>query len=421
MHKLTYSLLAVVLLAIIGIGWGLDKLVEQMQYEEPDSQTLVRDIGGHLAIALNASGDPRRLMESGTLSEGYDLVLIDSNDFPLPPELKHSFNLEKPLVLESQSGVSFHFKLPTHDLVLSITPLQSGADEPPGKFKLIFTLIFYVGVLLLLLAWLYPLISRLHKLRVTAQKLGEGDLEQRISTTRFSYIGDIETEFNRMALKIQNLVDDNKLLASAVSHDLRTPLARLRFGIDALSEVQDEEKRKVYEKRINRDLNEMESLVATLLSYARLEQSLQSLAKKSFSLDELVAEICEGFDGQAKKITLNRSKQTCNITAEKRYLRMLISNVLQNAVRYAEQHILVSVVCSSGRVVFCVEDDGPGIDEDKRSSVVKPFVKGNSFDKSGYGMGLAIVARVAEWHGASLLIASSEALGGASITVEFSG
>lgn len=421
MHRLTYSLLAVVLLAIIGIGWGLDKLAEQIQYKVPDSQTLVRDIGGRLALALNASVNPREVVSSGALPLSYDVVLVDSSDFPLPPELKQSFNLEIPLVLESQSGVSFHFKLPAHDLVLSITPLQPDAEDASGQFKLIFTLIFYAGVLLLLLAWLYPLISRLHQLRVTAQKLGEGDLEQRISTTRFSYIGDIETEFNRMALKIQNLVDDNKLLSSAVSHDLRTPLARLRFGIDALSEVQDEEKRKVYEKRINRDLNEMESLVATLLSYARLEQSLQSLAKKSFALDELVAEICESFDGQAKKITFHRSEQTCNITAEKRYLRMLISNVLQNAVRYAAQQILVSVVCHSGRVVFCVQDDGPGIDEDKRSSVVKPFVKGNSFDKSGYGMGLAIVARVAEWHGAAFLISSSKELGGASITVEFSG
>lgn len=421
MHRLTYSLLAVVLLAIIGIGWGLDKLAEQIQHGEPDSQALVRDIGGRLAIALNASRDPKETMENGVLSENYDLVLINSNDFPLPAELKRSFTLEKPLLLESESGVSFHFKLPTHDLVLSITPLQLGTEQASEKFKLIFTLIFYAGVLLLLLAWLYPLISRLYKLRVTAQKLGEGDLEQRISTTRFSYIGDIEIEFNRMAQKIQNLVDDNKLLSSAVSHDLRTPLARLRFGIDALTEVQDEEKRKVYEKRINRDLNEMESLVATLLSYARLEQSLQSLEKKSFSLDELVAEICESFDGQDKKITFQRSDQSCDITAEKRYLRMLISNLLQNAVRYAEQHVSVSVVHDSGRIVFCVQDDGPGIEEDKRSAVVKPFVKGNSFEKSGYGMGLAIVARVAEWHGASLLISSSELLGGASITVEFLG
>lgn len=420
MHRLTYSLLAVVLLAIIGIGWGLDKLAEQMQYEAPDNQALVRDIAGRLAIALDASDTPVALLEKDFSPESYDLLLIESSDFPLPAELKKSFNLTIPLVLESQAGVSFHYKLPTHNLVLSVIPLPSETDHTSGKLKLVFTLLFYAGVLLLLLAWLYPLVSRLHKLRVTAQKLGEGDLEQRISTTRFSYIGDIETEFNRMALKIQRLVDDNKLLSSAVSHDLRTPLARLRFGIDALTEVQDGEKRKIYEKRINRDLNEMESLVATLLSYARLEQSLQSLAKKSFALDELVAEICESFDGQEKSIIFNKPNKSCNIIAEKRYLRMLVSNILQNAVRYANHDIHVSVSCKpGGNVILCVQDDGPGIDEGQRSDVVKPFVKGNNFDKSGYGMGLAIVARVAEWHEASLLISSSDELGGALIVVEF--
>ncbi len=420
MHRLTYSLLGVVLLAIIGIGWGLDKLAEQLQYQAPDKQTLIHDIAGRLAMVLDASDSPEVLLEKGFSPHGYDFGLIASQDFPLPTELEHSFDLTTPLLLESEVGVSFHFKLPKHGLVLSVLPLKPDIDGSTGKLRLIFTMLFYTGVLLLLLAWLYPLMSRLHKLRITAQKLGEGNLEQRISTTRFSYIGDIETEFNRMARKIQVLVDDNKLLASAVSHDLRTPLARLRFGIDALSEVQNLEKRQEYQKRISRDLDEMESLVATLLSYARLEQSLQSLQKSPIILDKLVAQICESFSGQGKDIVFNKPIESCEIIAEKRYLRMLVTNIIQNAHRYSEKKIRVTVECITGTgVVFSVQDDGPGIDESFRGDVVKPFVKGNNFDKLGYGMGLAIVSRVAEWHGASLLVSSSAELGGAMIVVDF--
>ena len=84
------------------------------------------------------------------------------------------------------------------------------------------------------------MVRRLLILSNVAKAFGEGDLNQRVKKGSVSYISDLENEFNHMANRIQTLVEDNKLLGNAVSHDLRTPLARLRFGIDALAETSDE-------------------------------------------------------------------------------------------------------------------------------------------------------------------------------------
>ena len=126
-------------------------------------------------------------------------------------------------------------------------------------------------------------------LTTAAKAFGEGRLDQRVQTHRHSYLHDIECEFNNMAKRIQNLVADNKLLSSAVSHDLRTPLARLRFGIDALDETGDEQTRKQYLERISADLTSMEQLVEVLLEYARLDKELADLPLQNIDIVSLIA------------------------------------------------------------------------------------------------------------------------------------
>ena len=139
-----------------------------------------------------------------------------------------------------------------------------------------------------------------------------------------------------MADRIQTLISDNKLLASAVSHDLRTPLARLRFGIDTLAETEDPVKREQYSEKIGQDLDEMERLVSTLLSYARLDQSMEALEKQTLDLVLLTRSACEKIRTDCPGLEFQTTDDKCMIEGDSHHLKMLINNVLQNACKYGK-------------------------------------------------------------------------------------
>jgi len=279
-------------------------------------------------------------------------------------------------------------------------------------------------------------------------------LSARVPLVRFSLIRNIETEFNAMAERISTLVEDNRLLSSAVSHDLRTPIARLRFGLDALSEEDNPEVQDRYMVRISNDLAEMEHLVEVLLDYARLEKQQHELPLQPMSLAPRVTDrINAMFNDATHKIEWDIPDEDVFVMANERYIDMVLNNVLQNAQRYGETRIRVSIesapVKETGNRVtqrvtpwknryvwLVVEDDGPGIPDDERERVLKPFERGRANTErvrvtpnksasaknalsSGFGMGLAIVQRILDWHGAKLEFASSESLGGAEVRMGF--
>jgi len=155
------------------------------------------------------------------------------------------------------------------------------------------TFLFYFLVVAVLLAWLYPPIKRLVMLQQAANKFGTGDISSRTSPSRYSYIASIETDFNRMANQIQTLVDNNHLLSRAVSHNLKTPITRLRMGIDVLEEAADSAEIDGYVKRINKDLDEMQALVDTLLQYSSLDEFELRLQKEPVDLCQFIPELID--------------------------------------------------------------------------------------------------------------------------------
>lgn len=419
MRKLGVSLAAAALVAILGLGWGIDLLFDR--YAAPPLDEALeanRAFGAGLARSLDGidAGDAflQRWNQANASEPQVTLSLQRYPDFPLPAELRAEFERGVPLELESARGLTLNYLLPRRAEVLSIAlpPLRA---EPVSALSLGLTLLFYGGVLALLLLWLLPLLRRLSLLRETARGFGEGALERRIPLHPASYIADIEGEFNRMAQRIQTLVDDNKLLGNAVSHDLRTPLARLRFGIDALAETSEPALRQKYQRRISQDIAAMESLVELLLSYARLEASMLAQRREPLALDELVGECVDCNSEGARQIDWQPPADPCRVLAEPGSLRMAINNLLHNACRYARHAVQLRIVSSPDHHELIVDDDGPGIAPAQREHLFKPFVRGESAVGDGYGMGLAIVARVADWHQAGVTIEHSATLGGASM------
>jgi two-component system OmpR family sensor kinase len=420
--KLTLSLLLVILVAVIGMGGVLDNFFNQYQTqpnEESDELSAYRQLGKSLASTLDRQQNAQRLIANWQQENKLSVKLVNLDDFFLPDSLKHAFYAGKPLVFETDHNISIHFIVPSQKKVLIFIIPPVVKESQNSTLQLLLTGVFYLGILMVVLIWLYPLIKQLRQLRQTTKAFGEGQLQKRININSRSYIASIENEFNGMAQRIETLISDNKLLSDAVAHDLRTPLARLRFGIEVLQETEKTETRDKYQRHLCRDIDEMERLVNVLLNYARIEQSMMAVEPQSINLNELISQ-CVGAINDGNKIINWHSQGEAMVNGDANYLSMLVNNLLGNAQQYAENEITLLIVKSGSRLKLIVSDDGPGIEKEKRDELLKPFMRGEqSHEKPGYGMGLAIVSRIAKLHHATLDITDSAELGGAEFCLTF--
>ncbi|MBV1909465.1 MAG: hypothetical protein KUG78_09085 [Kangiellaceae bacterium] len=418
MQKLTSSLTLIILFAVFAMGWGIDQFFAN--YSEESDQDVIshyRTIGKQLAVSINAIDNKVRFINQWNSNNQNQLSLTALTNFPLPQELLTKLQAGDSLTLESEDKLSLHYLLVNSEQVLTFIPDELSSQPESSFLSLLLTLLFYFSILIFILIWSYPLIKRLSQLRRSAIQFGEGDLSQRIKLSKTSYINDIESEFNRMANRIESLVTDNKLISSAVSHDLRTPLARLRLGVDVLSETVNPEEREKYQQRLSNDIDEMQSLIEIMLDYAKLEQSLVRVDKLLLNLDSFIDDLFNDFAaGFVSNTELSISVINTNLTVsgDTKYLKMLFRNLLGNGCKYAKSKILVEVVLDHTFGLVRIHDDGVGIEKDQREQVLKPFIK---IDSSGYGMGLAIADRIAQWHRGSIQIGESPQLGGAMLEV----
>jgi two-component system OmpR family sensor kinase len=434
MRTLTYSLILFVLIATTGLGWLFDRLYEQYREAElnqgVDAVDVMQTLTVNLALTLNELPNRQAFVQQWEANQKsdtlYQLELISADSFPLPQALLNDLKQGKPLLLESNNQLTFHQYLATHNEVLILkSPL---VDHKPAtsSLKYVFTFVFYLALLLLFLVWAYPLVRQLIALRNTAKLFGEGQLNQRMSLGRVSYIRDIENEFNAMAQRIENQIEDIKLLSSAVSHDLRTPLARIRFGLDTLHEEDDPTLRRKYEKKIGRNVDEMTGLVETLLNYARLDQSMLAIRKDKVDLSQIIAQSVNSNIDETKNVSFDKTTGDYIVLGDPVYLGMLVNNLLQNALQYCREKVMIELSTHKNKIVMTIADDGQGIDVDQRENILKPFVRGAFHQKTlqqgqtvikGHGIGLAMVKRILDWHQGEIHIGQCPQLSGAQFTI----
>jgi len=421
-HRLPLSLLFVVLLGVFVVGVALDALFDRYHPVSTTPLAEIRSIGQGLADVLDANESLEEIVDAWPENSPYDFKLENTADLVLPPLLTNELISKGVLTLGSDQGVSFHFYLTQHAKVLSIqsTLMEDGAKP---KISWVLTILFYLATLILVVLWLRPLLQRHRLLRQSTKAFGEGDLSSRVETRGLTYIQDIEYSFNNMADRIQQLVEDNKMLTSAVSHDLRTPLARLRFGFDTLSQTSKETSKAVYLKRINNDLKEMESLVESLLRYARLDNVLEGVDKQVIAIQHLLEEcVAQYYENEIDiRLESHSSSEADSLVVWGGidHIAMLLNNLLSNALTHARSRLVIYLSVENSCVVIKFCDDGPGIPPESREQVMKPFERGKAVvnGDSGFGMGLAIAARIAQHHGGGIVIGECEQLGGALVTV----
>lgn len=272
--------------------------------------------------------------------------------------------------------------------------------------------------------WSIPFYRSLLAIRRAAVDFGNGRLESRVKIARRSSLAVIGAAFNDMAARLVELIDSQKDLVRAVSHELRTPIARIRFRLEMIRCSPDRASVDLRLADMEADIDELNELVAELLSYHRFDHNAHALHLEKLALLTWVEPIVHGLAAVNETLAISCSAQhPCDAgLLDPRLMGRAVGNLVQNAVLHARSRVEIRVSTDrEGACTIHVDDDGPGNPVQDRERVFKPFVRldpSRDRDSGGHGLGLAIVRQVVALHGGWATVADSP-LGGARFTLHW--
>lgn len=354
--------------------------------------------------------------------------------FNLSLKKRDSFTLNKHMMALIEQGRAAN-RTQTQRVATFIYPLK---DSPYllefGPIKIPWA-IYYLGLIFFLslalivalisMVWVWPMWRDLLKIKSAADQFGQGLYETRIPAQKFSLLSKISTAFNLMAERTQRSIESHKELTNAVSHELRTPLARMRFSLEMLTSSKNKQNQPRHANAITEDIDELELLLSELLTYARFERDSGKIQCQLHTLVPWFNKTLQRLETLSKNKQLNYTmtgiKDTETSVFEPRLMSRMLDNLVQNALRYANKNVQVTLSKQQPYYLLTVEDDGIGIAEKERERLFDVFSRIDSSrdrDTGGFGLGLAIVKRIVEGHQGRILIKDSP-LGGALFEVQW--
>lgn len=422
MSRAFISLYLFIVLSVVLIGWGLDKFWESL---DPQQQ-LSTEIADLLTLANQQlhqlSPDDQLLwLEQHNQQLHHRLSIINIDDFA-NTHIRDNIIAGDIVPAAIGDNFSWYQRLGTSDRVLVLE-----APTPDNSYSMIYSgllVIFYLGIAAVIFLWVWPLSRGLNKLEKQTRHIGRDGNWEPLTIAPGSTIYSLAHAFNKMSQRIRELINSHKEMTYAVSHELRTPLARMKF---ALAMNEDTGSAKLHQQSlegIRQDIAEMESLINSLLLYAGFEQGSGQLDRRDGHMKDLVDELLARMardKPHAISIEVIDRNPDAIFNCEWKLMETVLQNLLQNAARFAQQKIHVELAATQDHYQLIVEDDGPGIADADKERIFDSFVRLQSEDvaqASGFGLGLAIVRRIVQWHGGDVSLKDSS-LGGAKFVVRW--
>ncbi|MGL4636488.1 MAG: ATP-binding protein [Beijerinckiaceae bacterium] len=388
---------------LAAIGW---KLFADFDRFSPDSQLYQAVAERMLPPSEAPSEEQLKAIQKWQSLSGYNIALF-ANDGKLIADTSNGI-----LKVESEDrGWNRASRWRKMQGVYAMT-LQDGRElvvaRPVGERSFFRRFGLLIGLLAIAIAVgisAYPVVRRLtrrlEKLHVSVAALGSGDLSARVAVEGKDEIARLAETFNRSADRIQTLVVANRSLLANASHELRSPLARLRMGIEALPDTATEKSR----NELNRNIRELDQLIEEILLTSRLDaQNDKPVDHEPIDLVALVAEECAQCNAD---LTITTDALPM-ISGDPRLMVRLFRNLLENAERYGKGMPVEVTIHPPGNnaVVVDICDRGPGIPADESERIFEPFyrARGAGERSGGVGLGLALVRQIAERHGATVRV-----------------
>jgi len=333
------------------------------------------------------------------------------------------------IAIDHDGDIMYH-RLGNSSQVLVVGPLAANrnpelAERLPLELRLRLLTWSLIGVIfgIALWFWVRPIWRDLESLRQTARDLGDGNFDARSPPAISQLIAPLSDTMNSMAERVQQLLATHRELSCGISHELRTPIARMRFALEMLTETDETAERERLWGMMEADLDELDHLIDTSLTYARFEREAPQPHFSSVQFGEWLTDEVDSVRllGRQLQITVDTEKlpEKLNVDLDRKAMPYALRNLLRNAFKYASRQIVVSAEVDGERILIHVDDDGIGIPPEERDHVFSAFTRlDRSRDRStgGYGLGLAIARRVLELHGGTAT-AEAAPLGGARFTL----
>ena len=283
------------------------------------------------------------------------------------------------------------------DVIEFLVPKEMVSASSVRLFVL-WTTLPSIVLIIIALIFLKNQTKPLVKLAKAAERFGKGDYVNNFRASGSLEIRKAAFEFDRMAKRINRHLNQRAEMLSGISHDLRTPLTRLKLQLAML-------KQKDLTEKMSKDIDEMEKMLNDYLQFAKT-QSQESTS--TINLNDLLKSIKKGFNNN--KIFLKEADNTIKLEGRLTALKRSFENIIQNGLNYGDK-VYIDIQKGNKRVSIVIEDDGPGIPEDQYKNVFKPFFrldKSRSLNQSGVGLGLAIVEDIINSHGGNIQLGRSK-------------
>ena len=428
--------LAVALLTLL-VGWAWRESAERKMAELGAAGTtpVVREV-----LIKNAAGETIGTATAAPRVPGMGTEFSVKLDKPLAAGDTIGLQMPRPRRLNPQTGefepmrpLEMRERFERLDRMNRPERLDNafGLGSPADKtwFKPPFGFVWMLGLVGLAVALgTYPLIRRLTKrlesLQRGVEQWGRGDLSTRVAVSGNDEVAFLAKRFNTAASRIEALVGSHKSLLANASHELRSPLTRIKMGLELMHGSQSEAAITRLKNEISRNINELDQLIAEILLASRLDSVQADVGSfETVDLTGLAAEECAKSGAELQVL----SESAIAVQGVPKLLRRLMRNLLENANRYAKAGSGQAAVLSlnieklgqSKQVVLRVTDHGPGVPSELRERIFEPFyrVPGASDVDGGVGLGLALVKSIAQRHGGSVRCEGTGAQNGACFVV----
>jgi two-component system sensor histidine kinase CpxA len=299
-----------------------------------------------------------------------------------------------------------------YTLVLQLKPrLREITDALLGQ-GISYAISMILLITLLCFALAYHIALPIHRIQTTARKVAEGDLKARVPASvsrRFDELAALAKDFDSMVGRLDVLIQTQKNLLNSVSHELRSPLARINLSLAILKRRSMPASDDMFQ-RLDRDVARIDLLMGQLLTLSRLEAGLSSAKREDVDFVQLLMETAadSSFEAQAsgKSVRLRAKGSVILGNADPYALRSACENVIRNAVRFTQTGTEVEVVleidgsAQEPLALLFVRDHGPGVPEDSLEAIFQPFyrINGEAEATGGNGLGLAIAAEAIRLH-----------------------
>lgn len=413
-RSILFKLLVVFVVTAIVLVLVVGGIIRNFAEGGPQRQLIGKNLAQYSTYLTNQIGVPPDLELAQILAAKLGIVIsivtsnIEWSSAALPIDspstgYRHVFGFPNVQRTRYRGRLFVRVNQPTAQFLLVFGKRGSWDGHNHGE---ILVLLFLVIGAILTLSYLIVrwLLKPLGWLTRGMKRMGGGDLDTTIPIRKHDELGDLARVFNDMSVKIRNAVRAKQQLLLDVSHELRSPMTRMKLATEF---IQDD---KVKEQIVS-DLHEMEAMTAEILESDRLASEQGGLFCEKADLTTLIKDIVDTYQDQAPGIKI-LSYDTVTVSVDVERARVLFRNVIDNALKYSKDQtrpVEINISSGIGRVSVIIEDFGEGIPEQDQALLFEPFYrvdKSRQKQTGGYGLGLSLCKKIMDAHGGDITISS---------------